>query len=102
MAAAGTMSAAALMDYHTNIHTSGLDMSDSVMVETLSEVKGNGRTNWMSVTYHPDNNEALGLLGAGEGGFLEMLQSFDDRLVVYGCFMAATEGQTKCAQLPQG
>jgi hypothetical protein len=95
MAAAGTMSASALMDYHTTRHSSGVDTSDSALTGALREVKGGGRTNWMACTYQPDNNAALRLLASGEGGFMQMIQSFDDSLVVYGCFMASTEGQSK-------
>ena len=100
MAAAGTMSAAALQDYHTKRHTSGVDMSNEALVELLQEVKGKGRTNWMTCTYDDSNSQAMRLLASGDGGFLELLTALDDALVVYGCIMATSEGQSKCAVLP--
>ncbi|KAL1529631.1 hypothetical protein AB1Y20_000573 [Prymnesium parvum] len=96
MAAAGTMSAAALQDYHTKRHTSGVDMDDEALVQALRDVKSESRTNWMACTYDANNSQALRLLASGEGGFLELIESLTDILVVYGCFMAVYEGQSKC------
>ena len=100
MAAAGTMSAAALQDYHTKRHTSGVDMSDEALIAKLKEVKSEGRTNWMTCTYDSGNSQAMRLLASGDGGFLELLTALDDALVVYGCVMATSEGQSKYAALP--
>lgn len=100
MAAAGTMSAAALQDYHTKRHTSGVDMDDEALVHALRDVKSESRTNWMACTYDANNSQALRLLASGEGGFLELIESLTDTLVVYGCFMAVYEGQSKCVDAP--
>ena len=92
----GTMSSSVLQDYHTERHTSGIDLA--AIDAVLAEVKDDeSRTNWLLARYDPGNKHKLLLLSTGEGGFEELLGSLDDACVLYGCFIFSAANQIKRA-----
>ena len=88
-----TMSDSVLQDYHTVSHSSGIAPPEELAPLVARIKSGGGATNWAAVRYASPTS--LAMLGAGDGGFVEMLGAFDDGAVAYGAFAAAIGTQLK-------